>query len=190
VHDWTQDLRDRGLVATLVHDTYIPESGRFGPGAALEAAEAFFVADSRAVTAQITLDPTEDGMRVWAAASMSDLTHHLLADAPAARQWLIDHAPAGVTDRAEAARTITLTHPDHEVRSDPLRAAWEQRAAAARTYAKALADLGCTAAEMLPDLLHLHSTRLFGPSPETERACLALARTAAVSWNARLREHR
>jgi thiopeptide-type bacteriocin biosynthesis protein len=190
VHDWTQDLRSRGLVATLVHDTYIPESGRFGPGAALEAAEALFVADSRAVAAQITLDPTEDGMRVWAAASMSDLTHHLLDDAPAARRWLIDHAPAGVTDRAEAARTITLTHPDHEVQPVPVREAWEQRAAAVRAYAKALADLGCTATDVLPDLLHLHSTRLFGPDPEAERACLALARTAAVSWNARTREHR
>ena len=188
VHVWTRDLRAQSLVAAVVHDTYTPESGRFGPGTAMEAAEALFVADSRAVAAQLATDQTETGTRVWAAASMTDLAHHLLGNAPDARQWLIDHAPAGTTDRTEAAHTITLTHPDHDSPPTPVRDAWEQRAEAARAYAKALADLGFAAAEVLPDLLHLHSTRLFGPDPATERACLALARAAALSWNARTKE--
>ncbi len=190
VHAWTRSLRDRGLVAAIVHDTYTPESGRFGPGVAMEAAEALFVADSRAVTAQLAADPTEGGTRVWAAVSMVDLVHHLHHDAPATWRWLIDHAPPAPTDRAEAAQTITLTDPGHEGLPTPIQDAWSHRAVAARAYAKALTDLGAGVEDVLPDLLHLHSARLFGPDPDAERACLALARTAALSWNARLKEHR
>ncbi|AFR07513.1 thiopeptide-type bacteriocin biosynthesis domain protein [Nocardiopsis alba ATCC BAA-2165] len=188
VHTWTRDLRERGLVATIVHDTYTPESGRFGPGAAMKAAETLFVADSRAVTSQLTTESTDHGTRVWAAVSMTDLVHHLLGDEPTARRWLIDHAPPGVTDRGEAQRTITLTHPDHDDRPALLRDAWQNRAEAASAYTKALADFGFTASHILPDLLHLHSTRLFGPDPDAERACLSLARAAALSWNARAKE--
>lgn len=190
VHAWTRDLSDRGLVAAVVHDTYIPESGRFGPGAAMEAAEALFVADSRAVAIQLAADPTDSGRRVWAAVSMTDFVHHLLEDAPAARRWLIDHAPPASTDRAEAAQTITLTDPGHESLPAPIQDAWSHRAEAARAYAKALTGFGSSAAEVLPDLLHLHSARLFGPDPDAERACLALARAAALSWNARIKEAR
>jgi thiopeptide-type bacteriocin biosynthesis protein len=191
VHAWTRDLRDRGLVASVVHDTYTPESGRFGPGAAMEAAEALFVADSRAVAAQLASDPTDSGRRVWAAVSMTDLARHvLLGDAPATRRWLIDHAPPGTTDRAEAAQAIALTDPANESCPRPVQDAWSRRAEAARAYAKALADLGLAAEDVLPDLLHLHSTRLFGPDPDAEQACLALARAAALSWNARLQETR
>ncbi len=190
VHAWTRDLRDRGLVAAIVHDTYTPESGRFGPGTAMKAAETLFVADSRAVAAQLSTDRSQSGARVWAAVSMVDLVHHLLQDAPATWRWLIDHAPPAPTDRAEAARTITLTAPGHEGLPAPIQDAWGHRAEAARAYAKALTDVGAGVEDVLPDLLHLHSARLFGPDPDAERACLALARRAALSWNARLKEHR
>ncbi|GAA1111685.1 lantibiotic dehydratase [Nocardiopsis metallicus] len=191
LHTWTRDLRERGLVASVVHDTYTPESGRFGPGAAMEAAQRLFVADSRAVAAQLATDSTANGKRVWAAVSMTGLVHHLLGDEPAARRWLIDHAPPGVTDRGEATQTITLTAPGHTPHlPDPLQRAWGRRAVAARAYTKALADLGLTVEDVLPDLLHLHTTRLFGPDPDAERACLALARAAALSWNARTKEER
>lgn len=190
VHDWTSALRHRGLVAALIHDTYTPESGRFGPQPAIEAVEELFVADSNAVASQLTTDSGVSGMRVWAAVSMTDLVHALLGNASAARRWLIDYAPSVPTDRAEAAQTMTLTAPDRDPQPVPIRKAWEQRAEAARTYAKALAELGSTAEEVLPDLLHLHAVRLFGPDPDAERACLALARTAAVSWNARMQEPR
>ncbi|GHD36636.1 lantibiotic dehydratase C-terminal domain-containing protein [Nocardiopsis kunsanensis] len=119
---------------------------------------------------------------------MTDLVRHLLGNASDARRWLIDHAPPGATDRGEAARTITLTHPDHDSCPAPIRDAWQHRVEAARAYAKALANLGFAATQVLPDLLHLHSARLFGPDPDAERACLALARAAALSWNARTKE--
>ncbi|MCY9785199.1 lantibiotic dehydratase [Nocardiopsis sp. EMB25] len=188
VHSWTRDLRERGMVAAVVHDTYTPEAGRFGPGAAMAAAEALFVADSRAVAAQLSTTPDETGTRVWAAVSMTDLAHHVLGDEPAARTWLIAHAPPGTTDRAEAVRTITLTNPNLEGHPTLIQDVWRQRTEAVHAYAKALIDLGLTAEDVLPDLLHLHSTRLFGPDPDAERSCLALARAAALSWNARIKE--
>lgn len=143
------------------------------------------------MAAQLATDSIDHGKRVWAAVSMTDLVHHLLGDEPAARRWLIDHAPPGVTDRGEATQTITLTAPGHTPHlPDPLQQTWGRRAVAARTYTKTLADLGLTVQDVLPDLLHLHTTRLFGPDPDAERACLALARAAALSWNARTQEQR
>jgi hypothetical protein len=39
---------------------------------------------------------------------------------------------------------------------------------------------------VLPDLLHLHHARVAGPDVAAERACLHLARAAALSWLARV----
>jgi hypothetical protein len=39
--------------------------------------------------------------------------------------------------------------------------------------------------ELLPDLLHLHHVRVAGLDLDSERACLHLARAAALSWTTR-----
>lgn len=48
---WAQQLRSEGVAGRLVFDTYHPETGRYGHGTAMAAAEQVFVADSRAVVA-------------------------------------------------------------------------------------------------------------------------------------------
>jgi len=53
VGSWATALRRRGMVADLVLDTYHPETGRYGDGPAMAAAQALFAADSRAVVAQL-----------------------------------------------------------------------------------------------------------------------------------------
>src|SRR5690606_3108157 len=49
--EWAEQLRREGLAGGLAFDSYHPEIGRYGHGAAMEAAEAVFAADSRAVSA-------------------------------------------------------------------------------------------------------------------------------------------
>ncbi|MBL0886899.1 lantibiotic dehydratase [Myceligenerans indicum] len=51
---WVAQARQEGLVRRILWDTDTPETGRYGTGAVLEAAEAFFMADSRAALAQLT----------------------------------------------------------------------------------------------------------------------------------------
>lgn len=45
---WAEWLRDDSLISRLVFRAYRPELGRYGDGAALDAAAAVFVADSTA----------------------------------------------------------------------------------------------------------------------------------------------
>ncbi|CAM4073435.1 lantibiotic dehydratase [Nocardiopsis rhodophaea] len=182
VHAWTRGLREQGLVADVRHDTYVPETGRFGPGTAMGAAEDLFVADSAAVLAQLAYAP--DQAHVWAAASMTDLAHHVLGSGQAARSWLIEHVPRTAPPRDQAARAIALMAPT-TAHPAPIRQAWRERAQAAHAYTAALAKIDADASDLLADLLHLHTARIFGPAPETELQCLALARTAALSVNAR-----
>jgi lantibiotic biosynthesis protein len=49
---WTQALRRDGLIYRASWETYYPETARFGGASAMDAAEAFFAADSAAVLAQ------------------------------------------------------------------------------------------------------------------------------------------
>nr|WP_246425835.1 lantibiotic dehydratase [Streptomonospora nanhaiensis] len=184
VHDWTRALRRRGRVAAVVHDSYTPETGRFGPGPALTAAEELFVADSRAVAAALTATAGRD-RRVWAAAGMYALVHQIFDEEARARSWLLDHVPRGAADRAQLDQAMPLTGSAPVGVPAPVADAWHERAAAARTYARTLHSIGGDPGEVLPDLLHLHAARFFGPDIDEERACLALARAAALSRHAR-----
>ena len=53
IGQWAEGLRHEGLASGLAFDVYAPETGRYGYGAAMEAAEAVFCADSQAVTASL-----------------------------------------------------------------------------------------------------------------------------------------
>ncbi|MGH3930563.1 MAG: thiopeptide-type bacteriocin biosynthesis protein, partial [Pseudonocardiaceae bacterium] len=50
---WAAGLRRRGLIGQVQLDTYYPETGRFGAGAAMAAAEWVFATDSAAAIAQL-----------------------------------------------------------------------------------------------------------------------------------------
>ncbi|WP_129841978.1 lantibiotic dehydratase [Streptomyces sp. RFCAC02] len=193
---WTRRLRRAGLLARVQWDTDFPETARFGGPQVWEAAEAYFAADSTAAVAQLTACTATGGRdrRAVTAASMLDVAIGLIGDAGEAMRWLIDSAQATRTapDRSLYDQAIALANPHG--RTDLARmpggeeviAQWTRRRMALTVYRSALATAGTLAATaLLPELLHLHHTRMAGLDMEAERRCVHLARAAALSWTAR-----
>lgn len=197
VTTWSEELRRAGLMAHVQWDTYFPETARFGGRAAMAAAEAFFAADSAAALAQLRTVMSTDGPRLHAltAASMLDLAIAFLGDAATAMSWLIDHArtDASAPDRALYDQALSLASPYERsaLAAQPLGehvlSCWTLRRKTLTAYRSALSKAGSLPAAVLPDLLHLHHVRMAGTSLTSERACLHLARAAALSWTARTR---
>jgi thiopeptide-type bacteriocin biosynthesis protein len=193
---WARRLREHGLTSRSHVDTDYPEADRFGGPTAYPAAEAFFAADSAAALAQLTTTGHRGGPAAAAltAASMLDLATALLGDLDHARRWLTEHVG---TQRPAPPRplyqlAVTLADPDHTALTalpggHQILAAWHARAAAVLRCRDALHTVGLTPATLLPDLLHLHHTRIAGPDRPAEAVCLHLARAAALSWAARAR---
>jgi len=190
VGDWTRKLRRDGVAGRLVFDTYYPEVGRYGHGPAMAAAEAAFVADSRAVAAALRhLPAAVIHPAALAAVSMVDIVRGFLGP-HRAMQWLACRpAPAATAaDRAMADKAVRLAQPG-ALRDLPgwpaeITQTWQARAAALAAYRHQLpADADTdTVAE---SLLHMHHNRAFGIDPDTERTCRSLSRQAAVAWQAR-----
>ena len=177
---WAAELRRQGLASDLVLDTYRPETGRFGTGPALTAAETLFAADSAAATAQLAATVSADP-RALTAASLAELSAALLGG-QAGMQWLRDHpAPAARQPLARDVRlrALALTCPGDAVPAE-VRQAWRARADAAGAYAELLAGTGRDPAGVLETLLHLHHNRVHGPGRETESLTYRLARACAL----------
>lgn len=198
---WANRLTAAGLVGDLQLDTYRPETGRFGHGTALRAAETVFAADSTAAIAQLTLATVPASVpgadQAVTAASMLDLVTAFSATPDGGRQWLIRHAPrtfATPPGRDLRIRTLHLADPGHRAVAamsggDRVLAAWDHRRAALSAYRAALVDTGIEPETVLADLLHLHHTRVAGPQLDREGTCLTLARAAALSQHARTTGH-
>ncbi|RLK54456.1 lantibiotic dehydratase [Actinokineospora cianjurensis] len=199
VGDWAARLRGLGLISGLQLDTYQPETGRFGPAAAMAAAEAAFAEDSAAALAQRehrTVVSAADPLAVTAA-SLVDITASFLGDIAAGMRWLTDHlttdsAPA--PDRRIHTQATRLSDPTDEwaaLRAQPgsaeLIGTWQRRSTALAAYRAILTTAGISPDTVLGSLLHLHCLRANGINPDTERVCHRLARAAALSWTARTR---
>lgn len=193
---WTRRLREAGLLARVQWDTDFPEIARFGGKEAWEAAEAYFAADSMTAAAQRAACAAKDGphQRALTAASMLDLTIGLIGEAGEAMRWLIDCAQTTGTapDRGLYDQAITLANPHDRTAltgqpgGEEVIARWTRRREALAAYRRALVNTGGgTATVVLPELLHLHHTRMAGLDMEAERHCVHLARAAALSWTAR-----
>lgn len=191
VGHWADHLRDAELALRLAFDTYYPETGRYGPGAAAEAAETAFAADSAVVMATLQhLSPTAVDTTALTALNMVEIAQGLLGTLGEAMAWLTDRpAPAGapvdraVTDQViRRARLGDLDGPGHwpvEVTK-----AWQARTAALKSYRNALPDSADTTS-ILESLLHMHHNRALGINRDGERACRRLARQAALAWHSR-----
>jgi lantibiotic biosynthesis protein len=186
---WAQRLRRDGLAGRLVFDTYQPEAGRYGEGAAMHAAEAVFVADSQAVTAGLlhlpaaVMHPT-----TLAVVSMVDIVSGFLGPEPA-MEWLGGRpaVAAAAADRAVAAQAVRLAQPG-ALRDAPgwpgeVAEAWQARAAAVAAYRHQLPASADTDT-VVESLLHMHHNRAIGIAPDGERSCRRLARAAARAWQA------
>lgn len=194
---WAQQLRHEGVAARLVFDTYYPESGRYGHGAAMDAAEEVFVADSQAVSAQLRYLPdTVIHRNTLVAVNMIATVEYFLGDADRAKRWLIaSPAPAATaTDRTlldqalRYVRTDTLRElPGWETEVDET---WQARATALASYRRRLAADADTGA-VLESLLHMHANRAIGVDRDREATCRRLARHAALAQTAkRAGDHR
>jgi thiopeptide-type bacteriocin biosynthesis protein len=198
IGDWAQRLRRAGLTARVQFDTDYPETARFGGPAAVAAAEDCFTADSAAALAQLAT-ACHNGvpdLLALTAASLLDLATGLIGDTSAATHWLIGHtrpsrpAPARVVyDEAVRLADPHTTAPLAALpEGERILSAWRHRREALTAYRDTLRAEGSTCPiTLLPDLLHLHHTRIAGPDPGSERTCLHLARAAALSWAARTR---
>ncbi|WP_233606742.1 lantibiotic dehydratase [Micromonospora sp. Llam0] len=193
IGQWTCELRRAGLIARVQIDTDYPEDARFGGPATREASNEVFAADSATAVAQLALvrhERTPD-IRAATAANLLDLTTSVLGEDTGMR-WLIDHTrpyrPAPPRDVYQ--HTIQLTGPDQPQMTgsqdrEKLHAARRWRHQALARYRDTLTAATIAPASVLPDLLHLHHTRMIGPDPNSERLCLHLARAAALSWTTR-----
>ncbi|WP_256362048.1 lantibiotic dehydratase [Streptomyces sp. TRM70350] len=162
VAQWGAGLRREGLSSGLMFDTYTPEIGRYGPGAALRCAEAVFTADSAYALAALQ-GPGADGVdgRALAAVGMVDIACGLLGPDEGTR-WLAHHpAPSARVERGVSDQAIALVRritPRARGWGEALAQAWHRRAVALALYREGLAesmDLG----SVLESLLHMHHNR-------------------------------
>ncbi|MEU9774824.1 lantibiotic dehydratase [Streptomyces sp. NPDC047968] len=188
---WTEQLRRRGLITHASMETYHPETARFGGPTAINAAEAYFAADSAAVLAQLAAAGVKNApdARAVTAASMVDIAAGLLGDRDAAMRWLIEHTRTNSTapPRAVYRQAVDMVHTHPAGLDQRTVTAWAARRIALADYARALAETDANPGDLLPDLLHLHHVRMQGPGLPEERTHLHLARAAALSWTARAR---
>ncbi|MPZ64706.1 MAG: lantibiotic dehydratase [Pseudonocardiaceae bacterium] len=194
---WAAGLRRLGLIGHVQFDTYYPETGRFGEGAAMTAAESVFAADSAATIAQRTHTASSGAphQQALTAASLVDLTTTLMGGVGDGMRWLIDHIdqiPTPASAREVYDQAIHLANPRDQwaaLRAIPggehIANAWARRRTALAAYRETItATDEITLDSVLPALLHLQHVRMAGIAPDTERACHRLARAAALSWTA------
>ncbi|MGW7059835.1 lantibiotic dehydratase [Streptomyces sp. NPDC054904] len=198
---WTAGLRRAGLAGRAQWDTYYPESGRYGQGPLMAAAEAAFAADSTAAVAQLRLTAA-GGVRPAAltAAGFTDLARAFTGGPRAGARWLVGgiaRASGPGPERSAQEEAARLADPvDGPAALRPLPGgeevlrAWERRAEAVAGYAELLDREGSRGVgpgrdAVLGSLLHMHHIRAIGLDDASERECLRLARSAAQSWTAR-----
>ncbi|MFI6008688.1 lantibiotic dehydratase [Streptomyces sp. NPDC051243] len=192
---WAAELRAEGLIQRVQWDTDEPETGRYGTGTVLEAAERFFAADSAAALAQMAL-PIPDRLRpAVTAASFVDIADTFLGSPADSRTWLTanllknDGDPAPRDVLTTAIRLITPDPDRASLQSLPdsayVATTWALRRDTLTAYHQALKANGADPAAVLPSLLHMHHNRVAGIAPDGEATCRRLARAAALSWTAR-----
>ncbi|MER5201373.1 lantibiotic dehydratase [Streptomyces sp. NPDC002755] len=196
VATWASELRSEGLIHRVQWDTDAPETGRYGSGTVLEAAERYFTADSAAALAQLVLPIADSDQPALTAASMVDIATGFLASPAAGWMWLTDNFPKNDGDTAprdiQALAVRLSTVPDNAAsalrdipRGNHVADMWTLRRKHLCAYRQALEQAGHEPASVLASLLHMHHNRAAGIDPSAEAICRRLARTAALSWTTR-----
>lgn len=89
---WADRIRQLGLLRNMVLDTYYPEVGRYGTGAAMQAAEVVFAADSTVTVAQmIMMGGDNPHPHAVIAASFTDMATAFTGGVSDGLCWLLDH---------------------------------------------------------------------------------------------------
>lgn len=190
---WADGLRLQGLVRDMQFASTYPETGRWGEGPSLEAAEEVFAADSAALLGQFAVSGRQHPHVLAAAhfvsiacdftgsteAGMTRLLKQTDAAPPVERALLKD--AVRLADPADGWNTLKAEH-----RGQAITASWAARSRALAAYRHALIRAGdADLDKVLDSLLHAHHLRAFGIAPDSERVCRRLARAAALAWQAR-----
>ncbi|MGW5566711.1 lantibiotic dehydratase [Streptomyces tendae] len=189
VRTWADSLHRMGLASGLVLAPYQPQTGRFGRGAAMDAAHQVFAADSAAALAQIQLTERTDAFAPQALAAVSalHLVTPLAPDTAAAEEWLVGNLPQGTGQLSRALRSqvLELAAPNGASALAALPGgslvteSWRARARAVDTYRNALTGER-DPLDVARSLLHQHHVRALGVDPRTEETTIRLVRTAAL----------
>lgn len=190
VGDWVQHLREHCLAGPLVIDTYHPETGRYGDGPAMLAAESAFAADSRVVVAQLRYLPARAvDPRALAALNMVATVNGFLGSTQAAADWLVARSQTAPTEPVERAVADQVVGAVLRQSSSPISewptlvvTAWDDRSHALAAYRDHVSDDDIDG--VLEAVLHMHHNRALGIDRNAETACRALARRAALAITA------
>jgi thiopeptide-type bacteriocin biosynthesis protein len=183
---WARRLHRGHLASGLAIADWQPPTGRYGHGAALDAALLGFAADSAAATAQIRAARVA-GLRpqTITAASFLDLATALAGDPTGGRAWLLHEIDqtSGHLNPELRDQTIALADglgplADTQAGQAVIHA-WSLRAEAMAGYAAALSEQRDPISVLGP-LLHLHHLRAIGAHPESEVTIGRLARALAL----------
>ncbi|WP_138960742.1 lantibiotic dehydratase [Streptomyces sp. YIM 121038] len=195
VAEWADELREEGLIQRVQWDTDQPETGRYGTGAVLAAAERYFAADTTAALAQIGLGLPADLRPGVTAASYVDIATGFLGSPGKGHTWLTQHLLRGdgaTAPRPTQALVLRLTDSDDAgpaladfPRGDAVLDAWQHRREALVHYRQSLDTAGLDPSGVLPSLLHMHHNRVAGIDSDAEALCRRMARAAALAWTVR-----
>ncbi|WP_329492042.1 lantibiotic dehydratase [Kitasatospora sp. NBC_01246] len=197
VSSWADELHHAGLLREVRYPVSYPEWGRWGAGAAWDAAENVFRADSRALLAQLRRPAGPDRRALVAAHSIA-IAAAFLGSAVAGADWIIENVPPAAparVRRAQFAEAVRLADPRGDwaaLRAVPgggaIVEAWAGRDAALAAYRAHLPGPdthGIAVDDVLGSLLHVHFVRAVAVDFPEEAICLYLARAAALAWKAR-----
>jgi thiopeptide-type bacteriocin biosynthesis protein len=192
---WAADLRADDLASAIELVGHRPQTGRYGHGAAMRAAESVFAADTAAALAQVELAlRTGAPAEVVTAAGLVDLASSYAATTAEGLRRLTTELPheQGRLDAGLRDATLQLTDPSSGwavLRSQPggdaVLSAWERRRTALGAYREQLSLQRADAFSVLRTLLHEHHVRALAVDPERERVTNRLARAAALRLAAR-----
>lgn len=200
VSAWAHRLHHAGLLREVRYPTSYSETGRWGSGATLRAAERVFAADSRAVLAQLQQVHRPHRQALIAAHTVA-IAIAYLGDAAAGTRWLVAQvqaaAPHDPVPRPVFDEALQIANPDGgwaALRAAPGGAAivdaWRPRDAALATWRARLDApgpdaVGISSDDALRHILHGHYIRAYGIDFDDEPVCLDLARAAALAWRTR-----
>jgi thiopeptide-type bacteriocin biosynthesis protein len=189
---WFDEVHHERLAHRILFDSYRPETGRYGEGTALAAAEAVFEADSNLVL-QILASAQLETRRACAL-SMLDLACGFLGPdravpVLAGQTWdsPVDRTGDRTRDRelvADVSAGAVRLPEALAAGSTEVALALERRAVALLRYRDALQP-GQGGADVLESLLHMHHNRFLGPDRPGEAECRHAVAQAARSMIAR-----
>jgi len=197
VSTWAEELHRAGLLREVTYPTSYPETGRWGSGPAMGAAEAVFGADSRALLVQLG-QPVRPHHQALVAAHNVAIAVAFTGSVATGMQWLIDHIPAtapGRVARPVFTEAVRIADPRDDwaaLRATPggaaIVAAWKPRdetLADYRTHLSGPDAAGIDVDDVLGSLMHIHFVRACGIDFDDEAVGMYLARAAALAWRAR-----